>query len=205
MILEQIEPHLENIRRFELKKGETLYRAGESPESIYFLTSGLIGLFHLSENGSETFLRVFVPGEMMGHRSFFAEENYHADAIALNHCQVVSISKDQCEHLCCHHPDILKQVTQQLAIDLRTAELRLSGLQDKTAGQRIAEALVYLKLRYPDQVWTRQQIAEYSCTTSETVTRVMGKLETLGAIEKEGRDFQILDQEKTLKFDSDQS
>jgi CRP-like cAMP-binding protein len=38
----------------------------------------------------------------------------------------------------------------------------MSDLSDKSVNVRIAEALIYLKNKYPNQVWTRKEIAEYT-------------------------------------------
>ncbi|MAX67290.1 MAG: Crp/Fnr family transcriptional regulator [Bacteriovoracaceae bacterium] len=200
MELSHLKEIIPNYKNITLKKGEILYHEGDKPEYVYFLESGLVGLFHISENGSETFLRVFSPNNILGHRSFFAEENYHATSMALCPTKIVAISKEQCQNTCSQDPSFLKNITRILAKDLREAELRLAGLQDKTAGQRIAESLVYLKLKYPQKTWTRKEIAEYSCSTYETVTRLMTKAEKEDIIKKIGRDFEILDIQKLLKL-----
>jgi CRP-like cAMP-binding protein len=45
------------LRKF--KKGEVIYHEGDTPKNLYFLKVGLIGLFHISESGKESFLRIF--------------------------------------------------------------------------------------------------------------------------------------------------
>lgn len=203
MFYQLLKPYIEVSRSRELKRGEILYHEGDTPKSIYFVESGLIGLFHVAESGKETFLRVFGKDFVLGHRSYFAEEKYHASAIALTKTKIVTIDEDHCQRICQDNPQLLKSMTKILARDLGVAELRLAGLQDKSANIRITEALIYLKLKYPDQTWTRKEIAEYSCSTYETVTRVMTKLEEMALIKKSGRDYDILDQDRmlTLTFD----
>ncbi len=190
--------NLENARVINLNRGDFLYHEGERPNELYFLTTGIVGLFHLSESGKETFLRVFGEDNLIGHRTFFAEEKYHASAMALTTSVIKVITSEQCEEICFKRPELLKQVTKSLAKDVGSAELRLAGLQDKTAEKRIKESLVFLKHKYPNKVWTRKEIAEYSCSTYETVTRIMTKLESNSIICKEGRDFKILKLDKML-------
>ena len=91
---------------------------------------------------------------------------------------------------------------KSIAKDLGSAEIRLAGQQDKSTNQRIAESLIFLKLKYPDVVWTRKEIGEYSCSSHESVARFMTKYENLGLIRKVGRDFEIINKEKLLKLDS---
>lgn len=205
MFYELLKPFIEVSSKRACKRSEIIYHEGDIPESLYIVEEGLVGLFHISESGKETFLRVFGKGCIFGHRSYFAESPYHATAIALEKTSIVIISKDQCMDICVNKPDLLKEMVKMMALDLGDAELRLAGLQDKSAPTRIAESLVYLKLKHPEHVWTRKEIAEFSGSTFESVTRVMTKLSDQKLISKEGRDFIINDAQKVLEFDHHQS
>lgn len=198
-----IKPILTSLPIKNLKKSENLYSEGEEAKYIYIVQSGIIGLFHLSEGGKETFLRVFGCHAILGHRTYFANETYHANAIALSNVVLRVISIHEFEKLYGENTDLLLAVTRIIAKDLKEAELRLSNLQDKSAHLRVTESLVYLKLKYPHQVWTRQQIAEYAFSTNETVTRTMTKLEQMNLIEKVGRDYKIFNPEKLLNLSND--
>lgn len=193
MLYEKIKPLINQSVTRKIKKNELIYTQGDSPESLFFVESGVLGLFHISETGKEVFLRVFNEGSLFGHRSYFAQTPYHANAIALSPSEITIIDKEECKRICETDPELLLNVTQSLAQDLGHAELRLSGVQDKTVPKRVCEALVFLKLKYPDQVWTRKQIADFSLTTFESVARVMTNLSERGIISKQGRDFTIND------------
>ncbi|NCN40928.1 Crp/Fnr family transcriptional regulator [bacterium] len=197
---EILKPLLDETYSKELKRGDYLYHMGDDPKGIFYIEEGLVGLFHLSESAKESFLRVFSEGFILGHRSLFAEEPYHASSIALSKTTYKFIPKGLCSSLCKQHPEFLKAVAMTLAKDLRAAELRIAGLASHSAQERIAETLVYLKLKYPQQVWTRKEIAEYSGSTFESVTRLMSKLEEEGAIHKSGRDFEILNMKALLNL-----
>ena len=192
-------------KELHINRNDILYQAGETPEYVYFIKSGLIGLFHISENGKETFLRIFGANSILGHRSFFAGEKYHANAVALESTEILAVSRQECELQCQNDSNILKNILKKVAHDLREAELRLAGLHDKTTNTRIAESLVFMKLKYPERTWTRKEIAEYSCTSAESVARLMTKLQEQEIIKKEGRDFHILNQEKLIHLPADLS
>lgn len=184
----------------ELKRGDFIYHEGETPEFLYFVLEGLIGLFHISEGGKETFLRVFGPHELFGHRSYLANEVYHATTACLTKVKIAKISREDWQKIQEDETDISNLLLESLAKDLGKAELRLAGLVDKTASSRIAEALLFLKLKHPEKVWTRKEIAEFSGSTFETVARVMGQLDELGHIKKSGRDFEIINQDQLIQF-----
>ncbi len=204
MFLPLLRPYIKSSHKLSIKRGDFIYHEGESPESLFLIESGLVGLFHNSETGKETFLRVFGKDDIFGHRSYFAQTNYHASTVALEKTELIVISKDQCNEICQSDTELLKTMLMTLSKDLGEAELRLAGLQDKTAPQRIAESLIYFKLKYPDHTWTRKEIAEFSGSTFESVTRVMTKLSDRGLIAKEGRDYSINDHQKLLEFDHHQ-
>lgn len=182
------------------KRGDFIYKEGQDPQQLYFVESGIIGLFHLSESGKETFLRIFGEKQIFGHRSLFAQTSYHASSIALTNSTVSTISESEFSKIYNETPKLLREITKTMALSLGESELRLAGLLDKTAKARIVEGLVYFKLKYPDHLWTRKEVADFSGSTYESVTRVMTQLSKEGLITKEGRDFSIPEIQKLLLF-----
>lgn len=189
------ESHFESFKR-----GDLIYNQGDTPEKLFLVEQGIVGLFHISESGKETFLRIFNKDYIFGHRSYFAKTPYHASAIALTPVKLNIISKSQCQNICEKHPELLLEMTHLIANDLGVAELRLAGLQDKSAPKRIIETLIFLKLKHPNKIWTRKEVAEYAASTYETVTRVMTDLDHKGFIHKDGRDFSITNIEKLTEY-----
>ena len=200
MLFEQLKSYLPDFPTEEIKRGQIVYNQGDNPERLFFVVNGLIGLFHISENGKETLLRIFNQNSLFGHRSYFADTPYHATAIALTKTVVGSISKAYLDKIIDEHPLFQKNITKNLAQDLGDAELRLAGLVDKTVTKRVIETLIYLKLRYNEKTWTRKEIAEFSGSTFETVARVMSKLDDLSLINKSGRDFEIPNPDKLIEY-----
>jgi len=183
------------------KKGEIIYHEGDFPEYLYFVKSGLVGLSYISELGKETFFRISGKNDILGHASFFINEAYSGTSIALNQVTLIVISKDECIRISQEGPKFLLEVIYKLSSELGVAELRVVGLSEKSAPKRVAESLIFLKLKYSGQVWTRKEIANFSDTTSETVTRVMKTLVSLDLIQKVGRNYIITDLEQLYLFE----
>jgi CRP-like cAMP-binding protein len=200
MFYQLLKPYISLETKKTVSRNEIIYHQGDHPKSLYLVENGLVGLFHISESGKETFLRVFGQNAIFGHRSFLAEKPYHAQSMALQKTELLVLDKAQFVSICDKNPQVTHELLKLLANDLGQAELRMAGLQDKTANQRIAESLVFLKHKYPQQVWTRKEIAEFSGSTFETVARVMTKLSDLKLIKKLGRDFQLIDSQKILNL-----
>ncbi|MEC9282044.1 MAG: Crp/Fnr family transcriptional regulator [Bdellovibrionota bacterium] len=203
-ILDIFASHNEKLISKELKRGEILYHMGDDPKGFYLIQSGLMGLFHIAPNGKESFFRIFAKDNILGHRSYFAEVSYHASAVCLQTCKISFLAKEYIDEHFKNHPEDLRPILKRIALDLGNAEIRIAGLKDKTAISRISETLIFLKLKHPNYSWTRKEIAEFSGTTVESVARAMTQLAELGLIEKEGRDFHILDQNKMMDYISEQ-
>lgn len=198
MIYDLIKDHLGKFNKRTFKRGQIIYNEGDTPKSIFVNEKGIIGLFHISETGHETLLRVFSKRYIFGHRSYMAKEAYHASAVCLTSSEVYEIPESAFREICSETPDLLFEISRILAKELRSSEIRMSDLQDKSANQRIVESLVFLKLKHPDYTWTRKEIAEFAGSTLESVVRVMSLLQDEGLLEKNGRDFSINDVEKVL-------
>jgi CRP-like cAMP-binding protein len=200
MFYQLLRPYTDGLETINFKRGDYIYRQGETPGQLYLVDSGIIGLFHLSEGGKETFLRVFGPDQIFGHRSYFAGTKYHANTVALTDIQISIMPKDECNRICSEQPELLLEMTRLMAKSLGESELRLAGLLDKSARTRIVEGLIYFKLKYPKHIWTRKEIADFAGSTYESVTRAMSLLSENKLIIKQGRDFHIPDIQKLLDF-----
>lgn len=177
-----------------LKRGEKVYAQGESPQGIYLLQEGLVGLAIIgAKSGKEHLLRFFRAGQFFGHRSLFSGEGYHGNAIALETTKLLFISKEGVLQYLEAHPADYKEVITVLAKELRHCENQRVLILENQILPRVAQALVYLKDLHPEHQWTRQEIADFCGSTASTVIKTMGGLEDQGYIRQVTREIQILD------------
>ncbi len=172
-------------------KGDIIYHQGDAPTGIYHVKNGHIGLITITPNGNESLLRVFGPNYFFGHRSLISNEDYHATTLSLVDCEMVFIPKDDFDEIVHENPNILMHVAQVLAKELRRAENKFRDLALSNVTSRIMQTLAFIKSRYPDHKWTRKEIGEYCGAKTETVSRVLGRLEKEGLIQKKGRSIII--------------
>ncbi len=185
--------------KINLKRNQVLYKKGDNPpKGFYFIQTGLIALTDLSPSGNESLLRVHGDSFFLGHRSFLANENYHATALALENSELFFISVDNIDQFIIDYPQVFKHLTIMLARDLRIAEERINDLTGKRAKSRVIDTILFLKRRDPHYSWTRREIGEFSGTKTETVTRIITELEGLGLVVKNGRLLSIPDSERLL-------
>jgi CRP-like cAMP-binding protein len=197
MQLKELLDKAQTLRRY--KSGQTLFEAGGEPVGLYKVNEGLIKLDSISPTGASHTLRLIGPGGLVGYRALFAGENYYATAIAVEESVVSFVPKNEILALFRDHPEAAMQFLEFLSRDLRLAEAKWTGQMDKDAAARIADALLFLQHHFPQQNWTRKEIAQWAGTTPETVIRTLANFEKEGIIDQsEGRAIQIKNRDLLL-------
>jgi CRP-like cAMP-binding protein len=178
------------------KADQTIFYAGNDPLGIFTVQSGLVKLEVVSVKGTAHTLRLMGPGSIIGYRSLFANEPYHASAIAVEDSELCFLPKDGILRLTKENPQVALNLMSYLAKDLRAAEEKWVYQIDKDAPERVAEALLFLHEHFLGQDWTRREIAEWAGTTPETVMRTLSQFEKNGWISTSGRVIHITNREK---------
>lgn len=179
------------------KAGQIIFYADNDPLGIFTIQSGLVKLEVTSPSGAAHTLRLMGPGAALGYRSLFANEPYHASAVAVEDCELCFISKADIMHVFAKHPELALKLLSHISKDLRIAEEKWMGQMDKGAAERIAEAILFLQDHFTHQNWTRREISQWAGTTPETVIRTLSQFEKEGLIDQsDGRSIRILAKEK---------
>ncbi len=182
-----------------LKKGEVVFRTGDVAKALYCLQGGVVKLETESSEGKGHILRVVSGGEILGYRALFADEPYQATAVVHEESSACVVPKQALLHLLKEYPEATLKILAVISKDLRASESRMVGMSDKDSSSRTAEALLFLKERFPEQKWTRKDIAEWAGTAPETVMRFLAIFETEGWIRQEGRRIDLLNRRALLE------
>ena len=158
-------------------RGLTLFEKDDAVDGLYFILSGVVGLVGLGVNGEDTLLRVVGRKRFMGYRSLLGDDRYHATALALSEVEAIQFPLNKKHEVFSHFPELFVYLSKTLAFDLRTAEERLRNFTGKRALSRVVESLIYLKQVAPEHLWTRKEIGGFCGARTETVTRILSKLE----------------------------
>ncbi|MFN3698303.1 MAG: Crp/Fnr family transcriptional regulator [Pseudobdellovibrio sp.] len=181
-------------KTLQFKRGDYIYSQGESPQGIYFVKSGLVGLTMISaKSGKEHLLRFFRQSQFFGHRSMFSKEGYHGNAVALEATSIKFVPKDAVLSQIAKNKSLLEDVVYVLSKELRRCETQHVMILENQILARVAQSIIYLKNLHPDHNWTRQEIANFCASTVSTVIKALAELEEGGYISQEGRTISILD------------
>lgn len=182
-------------RRFE--RDATIFWEGREAQGFFILLSGHVKLAKSSPDGKEYIMRLVNPGETFGEAAVLAEAGYPASAIALEDCQTLYFSKTDFLDLLTSSPTLARNMLATMSRLLYHLTKQLEDLSLKEVLSRLArfvlDRCVETHGRVADDLSfdlniTKTHLAAYLGTISETLSRTLARLKTLGAIaEDKGR------------------
>lgn len=178
---------LENIikRSRILHKGDYLHREGDPIKSIYILRSGAVKEYISTDGGDEQILGFFLPGELIGLDSL-THKCYRCAAIALETTTYCALPLNKFEQLCQKMPSLQKMMFDTMSKVISFEEKMLLTACNKKAEERLSTFLMSLSKRYLHLGYSateihlpmsRQEIGNYLGLSSETISRVLTKLQ----------------------------
>lgn len=185
------------------RKGDFIYQQGEISKGLYVVQKGIVGLKHVTLSGREHLLRFFKCQEYFGHRSLLTDDTYHATAVALEHCSIAFVPKQQMWQALEKNTSLYQSLAKVLAQELKKCELQRVMILENQILARTAQAIVYLKELFPTHNWTRQEIADFVASTPTTIIKALAELENRQLILQEGRRIDILNRNELLNIEED--
>ncbi|MDQ7050575.1 MAG: fumarate/nitrate reduction transcriptional regulator Fnr [Enterobacterales bacterium] len=195
--------HLDNIvqRKRVLKKGEFLFKAGDTFSAIHAIRSGSLKSYTISSDGTEQLTGFHLPGEMIGLNAV-STETYPSFAKALETSLVCTIPFDRLETLARDIPALQTQLFRVMSGEIRDEQELMMLLSKKNADERFAAFVMNLSARYrrrglSDKEFylsmTRSDIGNYLGLAVETVSRLITRLQKRELIEIKDRYLCIKD------------
>ena len=174
----------------------TIIHAGDKSETLYYIIDGSVSVVIEDEDNNEIVLAYLNPGDFFGEMGLFEEDIERSAWInTRTPCEVAEIHYVQFMALARETPEILFQLSSQLASRLRNTSRKVSNLAFMDVTGRVARTLLDLA-REPDAIThpdgmqikiTRQEIAKIVGCSREMAGRVMKTLEEDGLITAQGK------------------
>ena len=179
------------VRHFK-EKTPIIYQ-GEVPRCGFFLKKGIVKAYNLHANGNEQILRFYGPGEFFPLPWLYgkaATEFYYYEAA--ENCEVISVTKQDVDHIIAHDPELKEYIFQSLLSDQAALHLRIISLEQPRANEKLEYTLYYLLFRYGKNIGDEKYVINMHLThitlanlvglTRETITMEMNKLKRKGVI-----------------------
>ena len=180
-------------------KGSVIFTPGDAPEALYVLRLGLVKLSHLSEDGQESILRVFGPGDVFGELLLAVRARPFL-ASALTSCVVTVVPGKTFLQLLSTIPRIGFNFIGVLSRHLVEMALDRGQASHRWSFERLVLTLLKLGKAHGEGKeggtsialpLTHQILADMIGTSRETVTRHLGRLRHIGVVTQHGRTLLI--------------
>jgi CRP/FNR family transcriptional regulator len=193
----------------KIKRGESLFRAGDPLETLYVIRHGAFKTLHVSRNGHEKVTGFYLPADMLGLDAIY-ERTHGYDAYAIEDSMVCAAPFESLQRLAYAMPPLQKQFARTISADITRDQGLMLLVGAMSAGQRLAAFLLSLSRRYRRLGYspvrfvlpmTREDIGSYLGLTIETVSRTISRFqrEKLVSVHQR-REVQLTDIEELAKL-----
>ena len=180
-------------------KGEYLFYQDSEADGFHVVTQGQISVLRQGVDGREQVLHLFGPGEMCGEVPVFQGGTFPASAVAARKSQTLFLPKRAFTDFSSKHPEVLLAMLASLSVRLRQFVNLIDDLSLKEVSARVAKYLLDLASHQgSNQVeldTTKSMLAARLGTVPETLSRILGKMQGLGAVVVEGKCITLQDRD----------
>lgn len=168
--------------RLTFRAGEEIYAQDEDAEMIYRLVHGAVRTSHLLADGRRQIGDFYYEGDVLGVE---IGSTHRFSAEALGDCEVLAIRRTGSA---AYDPGRLERlIWQATAAELGRAQSHMLLLGRTTACEKVARFLLDIADRFRGDLvalpMSRQDMADYLGLTIETISRMLGRLQTDGLVE----------------------
>lgn len=178
----------------QFRPRQTLFSAGDVPERVYLLLKGRVKIFQVAENGKEVILDVVTKGGLVGDFSLVEDGERVASAQAIDETAAVAIGWEDFTHLVQASPRLAFAMAELMARRLAGLQRTLTSFVSKPVSARLGDWL--LERNHGGVIalgLTHQELAQTIGTSRETVTALLSRFVTLGAVTPEAEGYRVAD------------
>ncbi len=205
--IEELKEFFKNKKELHYKKGESVIRAGDKPQGIYFIKRGYVRNYSISKDGEELTHIIYQPGDFFPLRWVFDATPSSHDYEAMIPASLSRCSKEELVTFLYKNPDILFELTHRIIIRSRDILQRMNYLALGNARQRVSSILAICAERFGkkeskgiliDIPLTHKDLAFLLGVTRETVSIAIKKIEKEKIITYKKRQIIICDMSRLI-------
>lgn len=171
--------------KVSFKKGEIIFSENEKAIFYYQIITGKVKMCYYSKDGNEVLLGIFSDNDSFGEPAIFGGFAYPANAEAIEDTILYELHYDNLKELLKNNFEVHLQVTALLSQRLKYKSLIMKEISTHDPKHRIMTLLDHYKKNVYKKAnseifkipFTRQQIANMTGLTVETVIRAIKDLE----------------------------
>src|SRR5688572_10935108 len=183
-------------------KKQMLYQEGKRPRFLYYLMKGKVKVFRSHRDGKEYIISLHSVGDFIGYSALIDDTNYSESASVLEDAEVMQIPKDDFLQMVYSDISIASKFIHIITQNVKEKEERLLNLAYSSLRKRVARALVDIVSKFnlkeqtnPIEI-SREDIAQYVGTATESLIRTLSDFKSEKLIEIKDGKIKILQPEK---------
>lgn len=216
----------ENYPTAYYRKKQILFRAGDLPTALYFISRGKGKIYKTNESGNEYITALLGADDFVGYLALLEEAPYTETAEILDDALICTIPKADFMTLIYHHQDVANQFIRVLTGNVTELHERILKLAYQSVRKRVAEALLMYQRKFypapgrvrplptddadgqstptlasppnisPPMTLSRENWSHLAGASTETVIRILGDLRAEGLIDIRASQITLLDVNK---------
>ena len=189
----------------DFRRGEPIYLPNESADAVLLVVKGRVKICHVTPEGKQSILNFIDTGELFGELSLLGNTERQEFSEAIENCRVVLIPKAAMLNLMANYPNINIGITKLIGSRRQRIERRLRNLLFRSNRERVVHLLIEMAEKYGNRTaeglelnikLSHQEMASIIGSTRETVTVMLGQLQSEGMIRIARRRITIKDLQK---------
>jgi CRP-like cAMP-binding protein len=171
-------------------KNEIIFEEGNLPTHYYQIISGEVKMSNYNDDGREFIQGIFYKEQSFGEPPLFLNQNYPANAIAVDNSDIFLLPKNNFLKLLEENPTISLKIIENLAQRLYYKSIMAAEMSTQEPEHRVLKlidhGIVYFNFKKDANGYlinfTRQQIGDLTGLRVETVIRTIKSLEKKGLL-----------------------
>lgn len=171
-------------------KNEIIFEDGHLPTHYYQIISGEVKMSNYNDDGREFIQGIFYKGQSFGEPPLFLNQNYPANAIAVEDAEVLVLPKNSFMKLLEENATVSIKIIENLAQRLYYKSVMAAEMSTQEPEHRVLKlidhGIAYFNFKKDENGYlinfTRQQIGDLTGLRVETVIRTIKALEKKGVL-----------------------
>lgn len=175
---------------------------GAPMQGLYFIFSGKAKVFKTGIYGKEQIVRLTKEGDTIGFRGFGTSNRYLIAASALEDSVLCNFNNEVMQEILKTIPEFTYDMMLFYAEELNKSENNVKKIAQMNVRERVVDALLYLHKKFGQTngligvTLSRKELADFTGTTDEQITRSLSSLKKEGFINSIGKKIGLLEVEK---------
>lgn len=182
-------------------KGQTLFKQGDTFNSIFAIRSGAVKTYTVTSKGEEQIIGFHLASEVIGLASY-ESQTYPMTASAIESTTLCEIPLSSLDKLADQLADLRKHLMRIMSTEIRHDQNMMILLGKKNADERVASFLMDISLRQAHRglsaarfrlPMSRIDVSNYLGLAVETVSRVFTRFQKNKIIRTNNKEIELLD------------